>query len=43
LMQQTEIWETDTYSIESQVIQQNDINSSGLLAFSNKMTVCGEV
>jgi hypothetical protein len=42
-MQQTEIWENDTYSIESQGIQQNYINSSGSLAFSNETIVCGEV
>ena len=42
-MQQTEFWETDIYSIESQGIQQNYINSSGSLALSNEMNACGEV
>ena len=43
-MQQTELWKTDKHSIESQgIIQQNYINSSGSLAHSKEMTVCGEV
>jgi hypothetical protein len=42
-MQQTELWETNTYSIESHGIQQNYINSSGPLVLSNEMIVGGEV
>lgn len=41
-MQQTELWETDTYSIESQGIHQNYINYVGSLVLSKEMVVGSE-